>query len=127
MGGFLRRSKSVGFLVICLGILAIVGAGVLPVGPATQRFGPLRVDFRSDNCGPAVFVAFKQGNSECTTAAKKRLVAASSVGLLVVAFGMALFAGGDEPHRSRIVASPARRVRRRSLLRSRGSRRYMPG
>lgn len=114
--------------MICLGILSIVGAGVLPVGPATQRFGPFRADFRSDNCGPAVLVAFKQqGNSECTTAAKKRLVAASSVGLLVVAFGMALFAGGDEPHRSRIVALPVRRVKRRSLLRSRGSRRYMPG
>ncbi len=122
----MRTSKYVGFLAIGMGALLVVGAAVLPVSPATQRFGPFRVDIRGDNCGPAGVVAVSKPDTECGLAARKRLLSTSAVGLLVVAFGMALFAGGDGSDHSRIEArSP--RVRRRSLTRSPGSRRYRPG
>jgi hypothetical protein len=122
----LRRSKYAGFLAMCLGALLIVGAAVLPVSPATQRLGPFRVNLRSDNCGPAVYVAFHRPDTECGQAAHHRLLATTGVGLLVVALGTAMFAGGNEGHGSRVdVATPL--VSRRSRSRSRGSRRYTPG
>lgn len=122
----MRRSKNVGFAAICVGILLIVFPAVLPVSPATQRLGPFRVDIRGDNCGPAGLVAFDdQANSVCRDAAHRRLLTTTGVALLLVAVGMALYAGGDDPRGSRIdVAVP--RVRR-SALRSPGSRRYKPG
>ena len=122
----MRRSKHVGFAAICLGVLLIIFPAVLPVSPATQRFGPFKVDIRGDNCGPAGYVAFRDGsNSICREAAQRRLLPTTGIGLLVVALGMALYAGGDERPSSRIqVASP--RVRR-SGFRSPGSRRYKPG
>ncbi len=98
----MRKSKAIGFLLISFGILAVIAAGVLPVSPATQRLGPFRVDIRGDNCGPAGYV------------------------LLVVALGMAMFAGGDDPHGSRVLLGPPK-VSRREARRSRGNRRYMPG
>ena len=122
----MRTSKYVGFLGIALGALLVVGAAVLPVSPSTERFGPLRVDIRGDSCGPAGAVAVREANTECRTAARKRLLATSAVGLLVVALGMALFAGGDGSDHSRI-AVRTKRVRRPSLVRSPGSRRYRPG
>ncbi|MDQ4068804.1 MAG: hypothetical protein M3203_04930 [Actinomycetota bacterium] len=122
----MRTSKYVGFLGIGMGALLVVGAALLPVSPATQRFGPFRIDIRGDNCGPAAVVAFRNADTECGLAARKRLLSTSAVGLLVVAFGMALFAGGDGSDHSRI-AAPAPRVRRRSPARSPGSRRYRPG
>lgn len=122
----MRRSKHVGYAVICLGLLLIVGAGVLPVSPATQRLGPFRVNLRNDNCGPAVQVAFSEPNTDCGRAAAKRLVPTTGVGLMVVALGMALFAGGDAPHRSRVEV-PTRRLRRGARRRSPGGRRYLPG
>jgi hypothetical protein len=113
-------------MAIALGIILVVGAAVLPVSPANQRFGPFRVDIRGDNCGPAGKVAFQDADGVCKSAAQKRIVAASAVGLLVIAMGMALFAGGDQPHGSRIVVGTPR-IRRRSLFRSPGNRRYKPG
>ncbi len=130
MGVHLRTSKYVGFLTIGLGALIVVGAAILPVSPATERFGPFRVDIRGDNCGPAGVVAVQEAGTECGTAARKRLLSTSAVGLLTVALGMALFAGGDGTDHSRIDVRN-RRVRRRSslrsLVRSPGSRRYKPG
>jgi hypothetical protein len=124
-GGQLRTSKYVGFLLIGLGILLMVGAAVLPVSPATQRLGPFRVNIRDDSCGPAGRVAVRPNDSECRVAARTRLLSTTGFGLLIVAAGMALFAGGDEPRGSRVLVSP--RVKRRSWLRSPGSRRYKPG
>lgn len=126
MGVALRKSKYVGFLAIAFGFLLVVVAAVLPVSPANQRFGPFRVDVRGDNCGPAAVVASGDANGVCKSAAQKRLVVASGVGLLVVAFGMALFAGGDDPHGSRIVVG-TQRPKRRWLSHSPGNRRYKPG
>jgi hypothetical protein len=124
----LRRSKSAGFLAIGLGFLIVIGAAVLPVSPATERLGPFHVNLRSDNCGPAGWVAFREPDTECGTTAYKRLLATTPIGLLVVALGMAMFAGGDERRGSRVDA-PLRRVSSGSPARgrSRGSRRYMPG
>jgi hypothetical protein len=126
----LRRSKSAGFLAIGLGILIIIGAAVLPVSPATERLGPFHVNLRTDNCGPAGWVAFREPDTECGTTAYKRLLTTTPIGLLVVALGMAMFAGGDERRGSRVDA-PLRRVSPggpgRARGRSRGSRRYMPG
>ena len=122
----MRRSKHVGFVAIAVGILLIVFPAVLPVSPATQRLGPFRVDIRGDNCGPAGYVAVRdQSNSICREAAHRRLLTTSGIGLLVVALGMAMYAGGDERPGSRVqILSP--RVRR-SGLRSPSSRRYKPG
>ena len=122
----MRRSKHVGFAAIAVGILLIIFPAVLPVSPATQRLGPFRVDIRGDNCGPAGYVAFREGsNSVCREAAHRRLLTTSGIGLLVVAFGMALYAGGDDRGRSRVqVANPQVR---RSAFRSPGSRRYKHG
>ncbi len=122
----MRKSKAVGFLLISFGILAIIGAAVLPVSPATQRLGPFRVDIRGDNCGPAGYVVYEKGSTICKEAAQKRLVSVSVVGLLVVALGMALFAGGDAPAGSRVRMGPPK-VSRREARRNRGNRRYMPG
>ncbi len=117
----MRRSKHVGFAAICLGILLIIFLAVLPVSPATQRFGPFRVDIRSDNCGPAGYVAFREeSNSVCREAAHRRLLTSTGIGLLLVAFGMALYAGGDDPRRSRVQVQGPR-------VSSPGSRRYKPG
>ncbi len=122
----MRKSKHVGFAVICLGIVLMAGAAVLPVSPATQRFGPFRIDIRGDNCGPAAYVAFRETNSVCREAAQRRLLTTTGVGLLVVALGMAMFAGGDAPRGSRVDV-PSPRASRRTLSRSPGSRRYRPG
>lgn len=122
----MRRTKAIGFGVIVLALIFMAGAAVLPVSPATQRFGPFRVDIRRDNCGPAGYVVYKDGNSICKEAAQRRLLATSAVGLLVLAFGMALYAGGDAPRGSRIQLGPPK-VSRREERRSRGNRRYMPG
>jgi len=122
----LRRSKHIGFAAICLGALVIIFPAVLPVSPATQRLGPFRVDIRGDNCGPAGYVAFQdQSNSVCREAAQRRVLAATGIGLLVVAFGMALYAGGDDPAGSRVEVRVPRV--RRSGFRSPGSRRCKPG
>ena len=122
----MRRSKHVGFVAIAVGILLIIFPAVLPVSPATQRLGPFRVDIRGDNCGPAGYVAVREGsNSVCREAAHRRLLTTSGIGVLVVAFGMALYAGGDDRRRSRVqVANPQVR---RSGFRSPGNRRYKPG
>jgi hypothetical protein len=126
MEGHLRRSKHVGFAAMCLGILLIVFPAVLPVSPATQRFGPFEVDIRGDNCGPAGYVAFRDhSNSICREAAHRRLLTTSGIGLLVVALGMAMYAGGDERPGSRVQVASSRV--RRSRFRSPGSRRYKPG
>jgi hypothetical protein len=126
MEGHLRKSKHIGFAAICIGILLIVFPAVLPVSPATQRFGPFKVDIRGDNCGPAGYVAFREeSNSLCRDAAQRRLLTTTGIGLLVVAFGMALYAGGDDPRGSRIQVGVPRV--KRSGLRSPGSRRYRPG
>jgi hypothetical protein len=122
----LRTSKAIGFLLICLGVLAVIGAGVLPVSPATQRLGPFRVDIRGDNCGPAGLALYEKGSTVCKEAAQKRLLGVSVAAVLVVGLGMAMFAGGDEPHGSRVQVGPAK-LSRREARRSRGSRRYMPG
>jgi hypothetical protein len=128
MEGHLRTSRYVGFLVIALGIILIVGAAVLPVSPASERLGPFRVDIRGDNCGPAAYVATKDDASQvCKTAAHRRLLSTTGIGLLVVALGMALFAG-PEQRRGSMIEVPTQRVsRRRPVLRSPGSRRYKPG
>lgn len=122
----MRKSKHVGFAVICFGILLMVGAAVLPVSPATQRFGPFRVDIRGDNCGPAGYVAFREMTTECREPAQRRLLVTTGLGLLIVALGMAMYAGGDDPRGSRIVVGDLR-VKRRLPARSPGSRRYKPG
>lgn len=112
----MRGTKYVGFLVIAFGVLLMVAAAVLPVSPATQRLGPFRVDIRSDNCGPAGYVAYRDTDSVCRDAAHRRLLATSAVGLLIVALGMAFFAGGDERRGSRIELGTPRVVRDRSAL-----------
>jgi hypothetical protein len=126
-GGHLRTSKYVGFFGICLGIAIIVSAAVLPVSPATQRFGPFRVDIRGDNCGPAAKVAFRNpgANELCKEAAQRRMWAASFIAVVVFAFGMALFAGGDERRGSMVEVTTPRISR--TPPRSPGSRRYRPG
>lgn len=116
----MRKSKNVGFAVICLGILLMAAAAVLPVSPAVQRFGPFRVDLRSDNCGPAGYVAVRSVDPVCEEASHRRLLTTTGVGLLVVALGMAMFAGGDDRRGSRIVVGTPQ-VRRRGLSRSPGS------
>ena len=122
----MRKSKNVGFAIICLGIVLMVGAAVLPISPATQRFGPFRVDIRGDNCGPAGYVAFRDTNAACQQDAQRRLLVTTGIAVLIVALGMAIFAGGDDQMGSRIaVATP--RVSRRAMSRSRGSTRYRPG
>jgi hypothetical protein len=125
-GSKLRRSKSAGFLAIGLGLLLIVAAAVLPVSPATERFGPFRVNLGTANCGPAGYVAFHIPQTECGNAAYRRLLSTTPVGLLIVALGMALFAGGDQRRGSRVEVSTPR-VNRGRRVRSRGSRRYTPG
>ena len=114
-----------------VGALLVVGAAVLPVSPATERFGPFRIDVRGESCGPAGVAAVDKGGTDCGTAARKRLLSTSAIGLLTMALGMALFAGGDDSDHSRIDVSTRRSVRRRSSLRapvgSPGSRRYRPG
>lgn len=122
----MRTSKAIGFGIIVLALLFMIGAAVLPVSPATQRLGPFKVDIRGDNCGPAGYVVYDHGNSICKEAAQRRLLTTSGIGLLVLAFGMAMFAGGDAPRGSRIQLGPPK-VSRREARRSRGSRRYMPG
>ena len=99
---------------------------MLPISPSSERFGPFRVDIRGDNCGPAAAVAVRKPDTECGAAARRRLLSTSAVGLLVVALGMALFAGDDGFDHSRIDVR-TRRVRRRSPVGSPGSRRYRPG
>jgi hypothetical protein len=127
MEGHLRRSKYVGFLVIALGIILIVGAAVLPVSAAPERLGPFRVDLRGENCGPAGYVVTQDNANEvCKSAAHRRLLSTTGVGLLIVALGMALFAG-PEQRRGSMIEVPTRRVSRRPALRSPGSRRYKPG
>ncbi|HEX3621848.1 MAG TPA: hypothetical protein VHT97_05990 [Acidimicrobiales bacterium] len=122
----MRRTKYVGFLTMCLGALLMVGAAVMPVGPATQRLEPFHVPFSGENCGPAGYVAFHRPNTDCGTAAAKRLEVSTPIGLLVLALGMAMFAGGDERRGSRIdVASP--RLTRQARAHSRGRKRYIPG
>jgi hypothetical protein len=121
----LRRGKYAGFLVLSLGALLIIGAAVMPVGQATERLGPFRLDFASDNCGPAVYVAFHRPDTDCGTAAAKRLEASTPIGLLVLALGMAMFAGGDEGRGSRVQVAGSR-GRRRPGGRTPGRGRYMP-
>ena len=121
----MRRSKYVGFLATSLGVLLMVGAAVLPVSPATERFGPFRIDLDGGNCGPAGYVAFREGNEVCRQAARRRLLSTTGIGLLVVAVGLAL-SGGDQRKGSMVVV-PTGRLKRRSALRSPGSRRYKPG
>lgn len=123
-----------GFLAVCLGLLFIVAAAVLPVSPNAERLGPFKVNLAGENCGPAGWVAFHTPDTECGRAAYRRMLATTPIGLLIVALGMALFAGGDERRGSRVDVgsrrvSPAGRVSRggRVRARSRGSRRYMPG
>ena len=123
-----------GFLAVCLGLLFIVAAAVLPVSPSVERLGPFKVNLSGENCGPAGWVAFHVPDTECGHAAYRRLLSTTPIGLLIVALGMALFAGGDERRGSRVeVASRSGRqsgpVSRGDRVRgrSRGSRRYMPG
>jgi hypothetical protein len=123
----MRRSKSAGFLAICLGLLLIIGAAVLPVSPGSEGLAPFKVNLGVANCGPAGWVAFHAPDTECGHAAYRRLLATSPLGLLVVALGMAMFAGGDERRGSRVDVSMPRVGGRRGRSRSRGSRRYMPG
>jgi hypothetical protein len=127
MEGHLRTSKYVGFLVIALGLILIVGAAVLPVSATPERFGPFRVDLRGDTCGPAGYVLTRDNANEvCKSAAHRRLIPTTAVGLLIVALGMALFAGPEE-RRGSMVDVPTRRVSGRPAYRSPGSRRYKPG
>ena len=130
----MRKSKSLGFLAVCLGLLFIAAAAVLPVSPSAERLGPYKVDLAGANCGPAGWVAFHVPDTECGHAAYRRLLSTTPIGLLIVALGMALFAGGDERRGSRVElgsrpVSPAASVSRGGRVRgrSRGSRRYMPG
>ena len=106
--------------------MMMVGAAILPVSPATHRYGPFHIDIQGDNCGAAGVVVTREVNDECRLAARKRLLSVAPISLLIIALGMALFAGGDEPHRSRVVVNGAR-VRRGAGSRSPGSRRYRPG
>jgi len=100
-------------------LLLIVGAAVLPVSQATQRLGPFRVNLRDDSCGPAVEVALTRPDTDCGHAAARRLVPTTCIGLMVLALGMALFAGGDAPHGTRIDV-PNPRLRRRPTRRPSG-------
>ncbi len=122
----MRISKYVGFLGMGLGALLVVGGALLPVSTASERLGPLKVDIGVDNCGPAGVVVVTSTNPECLSAARHRLLSTSALGLVVMATGMALFAGTDDDH-SRIDVRRPTTVKRRSLARNPGSRRYTPG
>jgi hypothetical protein len=113
-------------MAIAMGIIIVVAAAVLPVSPVTQGFGPFKVDLRNTNCGPAGLVAFDRTEIDiCRSAAQRRMLAASAIGLIVVALGMALFAGPEQRRESRIeVKTP--HVRRGPVLHNPGSKRYMP-
>jgi hypothetical protein len=110
-----------------LGVLMMVGAAVMPIGPSAQRFAPYRPDFSNANCGPAGYVAFHVPNTDCGAAAAKRLEASTPIGVLVLALGMAMFAGNTEARGSRVVVGTSARPTGRVRGRSRGSKRYMPG
>jgi hypothetical protein len=111
---------------MALGALLAIGAAVLPVGAATERLGPFRVDVGADNCGPAGYVAFHRPDTDCGHAAVRRLRATTPVGLLLVALGMALFAGGDTARGSRIDV-PTPRSRRGPPASDPGRRRPTTG
>src|SRR5829696_5370658 len=114
-------------MAIAMGLILIVGAAVMPVGPSNRGFDPFKVSLRGDNCGPAVLVAFDDSESSvCRSAAQRRLLAASAIGLMVLAFGMALFSGPEERRASRIQVRTAH-VRRGPVLHNPSSRRYRPG
>ena len=109
----------VAVLAIGLGLLLVVGAAVLPVSATTERFGPFRVDLGTDNCGSAVYVTFHRPGTDCGRAGERRLLSTTPIGLLLVALGMAVCAGGDTPRRSRIDV-PTPRARRRPPARHTG-------
>lgn len=126
----MRTSKYVGFMGIGLGALLLVGGALLPVSTASDRLGPFKVGVGVDNCGPAGIVAVQDSNPDCVSVARHRLLSTSALGLVVMAVGMALFAGTDDDHSRIDVPVPAVKppaVKRRSLVRSPGSRRYTPG
>ena len=95
-----RTSKYVGFVAIVVGVLLMAGAAALPVSVGRSGTGP-QVVFRADGCGPAIYAALHHFESDCQQTAKRRLLATTTVGLLMVVAGMVLFAGGDS-RRSRV-------------------------
>lgn len=116
----MRRGKYIGFFAIAIGFILMVGAAVLPVSPVGERLGPFRVesfrvDLGGDTCGPAALVAFDEGeNGPCRSAAQRRLLSMTGLGMVLVALGMALFAGGDERRGSMVEVSTPRAPRRRA-------------
>ena len=114
-------------MAIAVGLIIIVAAAVLPVSPSVRQVGPFKVNMGSESCGPGALVAFDDSaNSVCRSAAQRRLLAASAIGLVVIAFGMALFSGPEGRRESRIQVRTAH-VRRGPVLHNPGSRRYRPG
>lgn len=103
-----RSSRYVGFVVLVLGCMLMVGAAALPVSVARSD-GRAGVVFRADGCGPAGYAAIRHAESNCRVTAQQRLLVTTTAGLLFVVVGLVLFAGGD-PRRSRVeIASGLRR------------------
>jgi len=113
----MRTSKYVGFLTMLLGALLIACAAALPVSVDRGDPGVIGVRFRVDGCGPAVYAAVRASDSQCQRTARRRLAVTTTIGLLMMAVGLVMFAGGDSGSRSRVdVPSPVmRRDRARPL------------
>ncbi len=116
IGGTLRTSKYVGFLAMLLGALLIACAAALPVSVDRGDPGVLQVRFRVDGCGPAVYAAVRESDSQCQQTARRRLEVTTTAGLLMMVVGLVMFAGGD-PGRSRVdvATGPPRRSRARPI------------
>lgn len=114
-----RTSKYAGFVAMVLGALLMAGAAAMPVSVGRSESGP-GVTFRADGCGPAVYAAVRLSESDCQRTARRRLMATTTVGLLVMALGMVLFAGGDS--RRSAVAVPTLVTRRRRAARRSSAR-----
>lgn len=119
----MRTSKYVGFLAMAIGALLMAGAAVLPVSVDRGGDGVLPFRFRVDGCGPAMYAAVRDSDSQCQRTAQRRLLVAATIGLLMAAVGLVMFAGGDD--RGSRVAAPT--GRRRGSARGPGRRRGAPG
>ncbi|MDQ2826604.1 MAG: hypothetical protein M3Y04_06565 [Actinomycetota bacterium] len=89
-------------------------AAALPVSVDRGDPGILGVHFRVDGCGPAVYAAVREADSQCQQTARRRLEVTTTAGLLMVVVGLVMFAG-DDPGGSRVevATGAARRPRAR--------------
>jgi len=100
IGGRVKASRYVGFLAMVVGILVVAGGAVLPL--RLDRGDPgVGLRFRMDGCGPAIYAAVHHSESDCQRVARRRVAGTTTVGLLLAAVGLVMYAGGDS-RRSRV-------------------------